>query len=402
MAASLLSVIDWDNLDQAELTTACKLLMKATQERFSIGYMKIDGSGTQNGSGAYKDIFPYGSNSPKYKLNTGDPLVIDSVELEAMLKETGRNYFDRTLWLAELGGNSVNYNGVALYHPSSNNALDPITYSSRLLELAGHTSYPDFSETVTTSEVKKWFDIVTQFKYCQRIITTASHGDEYDYYKIGEFDVELDAPITGSPGARKEAEKDYGTGDGLTLPSGTEYEDFEAAFDSLPNTDNEESEYNGTGTYDPSRPYYMRVYKSGGVPGVYHTTLCYYKMRHEIDYDTLQTEIGNTGMPKDLFRENKYTVVNSVYDDTDFTAPTYSETEDETYEADLTEVKTGTVIKLTEELPISSFGTVADSLSANSTATSAKQWTESMSLTEQPFRFVEFWDYEGGFDYYTP
>lgn len=402
MASSLLSVIDWDNLDKAELTTACKLLMSATQERFSIGDLKIDASGSQQASSPYNDIFPYGSNTPKYRLDSGDPLIIDSAELETMLKEAARNYFDRTLWLAELGGTAVDMNSVALYHPTNNNAVDSVTYSSRLLELAGHTDYPDFSETVTTSEVKKWYDIITQMKYCHRIMVATSRGDEYECYKVGEFDVELNAPVTGDPGARGPAEKDYGTGDGLTLPTGTEYSNFKTAFDSLPNEDNEDSEYNPVGTYSPNSPYYMRVYKSGSIPGIYHCTLCYYSLRHEIDYASIHSDLGISGMPKDLFRHNLYSITSSVYDDATFTAPTYSENENETYESDLTETKVGTVLELEEPLPISSFGAVATSIAANTTAGTAKQWKEDVTITEQPYRFIEFWDYEGGFDYYTP
>jgi hypothetical protein len=400
MAASLLAVIDWDNLDRAELTTACKLLASATQERFSISDIRLEGTGSQQAGAPYKDIYPYGSNTPIYKLEAGEPLILDSTLLENMLKEAARNFFDRTLWLAEMGEASISYNSLALYHPTNNNASDPVTYSSRLLELAGHTSYPDFSETVTTSEVKKWYDIITQMKYCQRILTTASLGDEYDLFKIGEFDTSLDAPVSGDPGARGPAEKDYGTGDGLTLPSGTEYSDFKTAFDSLPNTDNEDSIYNQAGTYLPATPYYMRVYSSGGTPGIYHTTLAYYKLRHELDYASIHSGLGISGIPKDLFRENEYNIVISSFYDTTFTAPTYSETEAVIYESDLTETSSGVVLKLVEELPISSFGAVAASLST--TGSPSRQWREDMTITEKPGRFIEFWDYDGGFEYYTP
>ena len=111
MADSLLADIDWTDLDSAEMTTAVRVLCITLQERFNIGACDLEGDYSTGGTPAnpsdniLKDMFPYKTNSPRWTLNDGDPLINYTASGQAaqndmihLIENAAQHYADIEKW----------------------------------------------------------------------------------------------------------------------------------------------------------------------------------------------------------------------------------------------------------------------------------------------------------------
>jgi hypothetical protein len=386
MAASLFAVIDWDNMTYNELVTACKLLMSATQERVTIGQMPLNQK-----LGSNLDVFDWGNNTPAYKLSDGDPLILPNSTIESMLNTIAANYVDIAK-TEDFIGDSVSFIGGMVKR--LNASADDPSYPNRLLELAGYTSYPDFSDTVTTHEVKKWYDILGIAKYVGRTKNISTTTNTYTRVRV---DGEMDKTNSGATNYLNWSEA-YGTSpaSGRTTTS-TEWSNFDTAHADLFGEGDEEfwfEEGEGVGQ-DFRRVYtYRAEYDSTG----YNCWARGLKYSMVLDYSLLHTNAGGSGLP---ISYKAYSLLDFTIDGTDttngFTAPTFNKTEDVIYEATLTTSTASAVVTVTETPEINEAG-------IPSTAPTPASTTTSRAFVEQYMNnfLIEDWDGDGGFEYYTP
>lgn len=386
MPASLFAVIDWDNMTYNELVTACKVLMSATQERVTIGQMPLNQK-----LGSNLDVFDWGNNTPAYKLEDGDPLILPNSTIQSMLSTIATNYVDLTK-TEDAIGSGVSFIGGMVKR--LNAAADNPIYPNRLLELAGYTSYPDFSDIVTTHEVKKWYDILGVARYVARTKNISTTTNVYTRVRV---DGEIDKTNAGGTDFFNWSEA-YGTSppSGRTTTS-TEWTNFDSAHGIIfAQGDSEywfeEGEAEGQ---DFRRVYtYRAEYDSTG----YNCWARAFEYVLELDYSLFHTNAGGSGLPLSY---KAYSLLDFVTDGTDtgngFTAPTFAKTEDLIYEASLSTSTAVDVVTITENTEITPAGIPA-------TAPTPASATVSRAYVEQYMNnfFIEDWDGDGGFDYYTP
>lgn len=239
--ASPLADIDWDNLQGAEVTTSVRLLCLATQERYIIGTTDWPGG---VGVGYYNEYPMYEPplNNPKYA-QPFDALA-NSVQLNNMIDAMASVYRDKVR-IDEYAAGKVLTSAPPtstelIYLRLSSPADDPVTYHNRLFELASipgtdGSQYPDLS-TLSGTEIKKWYDLITQFKWLERGRYKNGSGTVYESDGPGA-DVTLngifDPSERGLVGERNDnmsSGEDYETYPSELL---TEYPTFKADHDAL-------------------------------------------------------------------------------------------------------------------------------------------------------------------------
>lgn len=395
MAVSPLAQIDWTDLDSADMPLAVSLLMSATQERYSIACIDIDGGMRSGQSITRLDKFPYKDNDPDYTTNSGDPMWNITTTVTNLIGNMIKFYADIEKWddaATDLSSETTKYN-------LSMTADDSGTYSNRLFEVTGYTSYPDLS-VYAPEEVKKWYDMITVCKHVLR-----NHGVVDDnYYRIfkGVFDVEgTDAGTATIDGAEIYAVE-------VDVSSTTEYTDYKADQDALfgtkPTTFDESVD---TGTYPPSdnadEVFRTSITRHASPSETEYT--CWtraWQITYVIDFADMRTTVGFAGRPLSYKNQTRLETLGENFptgEDTNFQFPASVTGIDQRYYT----TNTVTQVSDKDEIEVDHLLS-AVTLPTNITDLSANEVVEvnaylRAGLTEY---FLEFWDAEDGFDYYTP
>jgi len=409
MATSLLAGYNWADLSAEEMTSAVQALAKATQERCNIGFCSMSGTYSTSGSPSFPSedtlskIFPWGGNtSLKWELNIGDPLTDLSQDVQDMLYKCAQNYADIEKWNDADTNKTVsstlwNLLGVA---------DAPLTYDNRLFEITGYTSWPDLS-VYDKREVKKWYDMLTEMKYAFRDI--GNTNDDYLIFE-GEFDQDAE-PFYN-------ADDDLGRGAEWFAPSDptdsayvdpattTPYSDFKTAnsglFGTFSTTYNEDT---GTaGTYPPynNARIYSAVFKRD-TSGDYACYIRAYKMTHVGDYTDFKATTGTSNKPISYKYQTQIEISENfpTGEDTNMTYPQGTTADNQRYYCDLTVTENGdnNEIEVDFDVTTATFPTNLTDIASDESVTGI---FELGGASTYRYRFLEFWDGDGGFEYYTP
>jgi hypothetical protein len=185
--ASLLAGIDWDNLAGEEFTTVLSVLCRALQERYNVGRMGFTGSidgnpGLNPHPSALKNYFPFGNNDPKW-LRTNDNFAALNGDINDLLDACAGEYFDKNELDLQVGGFAPqSASNIALFRYVAA-AQNPI-YHNRLYELVGYDSQVDI-RTGSAIELKKLYDLITRMKWVWR-----PHFINWDNFSAGNNDTE--------------------------------------------------------------------------------------------------------------------------------------------------------------------------------------------------------------------
>lgn len=386
--ASLLEVIDWDNLDSSELTTACKLLMSATQERFSLALMAID-EGVQNTgvSTFLYDSFDWGSNSPVYRLQDGDPLILPDQVITDMISKTAQFYADLVKIGDEIG--STSSLGTAK-KTLSDTADDPGTYPNRLLEIAGYEDYPDFSSTVTTHEVKKWFDILAVMTHIFRRDSKSFVDPNGNLLIQGEFDnVKIGTAFTIG-GA-----KEYGSDPPVTNATTTPWNDFITGHNLLfPGGADTDDIFNPSGVSSITNDGLRYNFRAVNGSTNYHVWQKSFTVTIVLDYAGMKGELGFTGLPLDYQTPGRMNIVSNSVEST-FTAASFREVDLEIYYVQFTESWASDEVSLEIDDGITK-AVIPSTIPAPTPSVSSR-----VDVQFDELDVIENWNGDGGFDYYT-
>ena len=416
MAASLLDVVDWDNLEGVDIPIAVSVLAQATQERFNIGTVDRDGGMSNtpgvNPSITLRDKFPYKSNTPIYTVNEGDPLIDFTDEVEELLREMIPLYADIEKWDDADTDSSTD---TTLFN-LGNDADAPGTYDNRLFEVTGYTSWPDLS-VYAIEEVKKWYDMIVELKYIVR--QSGLRNDDYVIYN-GVFDVEADAFGTANQdGAEYFSNPQLVPVDtGIPIADTSVYDLFEPAnvalFGTLPSQFDESTD---TGTFPPlpfqggsgigSTVYDVRASRS--VSTTYVSWIRAWETTYVTDWTDSVAAIGFIGKP--LSYKNQIAARFSASSSVPSFTPVITYPESTT--ADLQRYYTSNVVTRVGEIdtiavdqkltPITVPTTLAAFTSNNQEVeNNIVLFGSSNTLLFSDFQFLEDWDGDGGFEYYTP
>lgn len=413
MATSPLAEIDWDNLTSAETTTAVKLLAIATQERYNIatvdksgGMRVVSGIGTLPVSDRNK--FPYKNNSPIYTLNAGDPMVDLSIDVAYLFARMIHLYADIEKWDAS---DTNKEDSITLYNLSLP-ADDPMTYSNRLFEVTGYTTYPDLS-IGAPEEVKKWYDMLDACKYVVRNSGVRSNGFHNDDYLI--FDGQFDPSTEGALNVNEDGAEYFG-GD-PTLFSGTPIADnsvyaaFKTGNDDLfgivPTQFDESTD---TGDFPPSFPF-DNVYqiRAARTNDKYFSWVKSWKLTYVTDWTESIAAIGFTGKPLSYKNQCKvnHTLSSNVPSFTPvYTYPASTTADSQRYYTTNVVTRVGNIDEIAVDHLLSpiTVPTNIGAFTSNNTFVVAEIEIEERnnSLQFGSSQMIEDWNGEGGFDYYTP
>jgi hypothetical protein len=395
MAASLLDGIDFDNLPSEVPAVAIKKLAIATQERFNIAIVRTNGTKSSFFNTIFK-YFPYGANTnPEYVLNEGDPIPDLTSEIETLLGFCANLYADVEKW----DDAATNLETGSTSYRLSDTADDSGTYDNRLFEITGYTSYPDLS-VYAKEEVKKWYDMLTELKYIHRSSGFNLGTGSYHIFK-GEFDVGTN-PFYSTDDPLGIDANFYGideTDPNLEDPSNTTpYTDMVTA-----NTNYQTStaaihneDIDGSFTYDTS-PYSVRFRRDGS--GDYISCLRAFTDTHVLNWANIRSTVGMTGKPVSYKRQARVTISETfpTGEDTNMSYPYSTTGDNQRFYCDLsiTEVSDTTEIEI--DLDIN-----PATMPANLTDIGANELVQVSTTVSYPGNWLENWDGEGGFDYYTP
>jgi hypothetical protein len=242
--ASPLAEIDWDNLQAADVPIAMRLLMLATQERYIVGTTEWSGGE----GGPYKNEYPlydpFVNSDPKY--GRPNDVFANGSNLNVMIDAMALGYRDETRLNEYAAGKVLTTTPASateiVYLRLNSPADDPVTYANRLFENAGipgtdGSQYPDLTSG-SPLEVKKWYDIITQFKWVERGRykngfgnVYESDGPEADVHLNGIFDPS-ERGLVGERTDNMKSGEDYGTPNAIEFTE-AEYQDFKADHDGL-------------------------------------------------------------------------------------------------------------------------------------------------------------------------
>ena len=398
--ASPLADIDWTNLDSAELSTAVKLLCKATQERYNIARVEFDGGYFDNPGDPQVFIFPsVDPTTPEYELNDGDPVEDFSTQVQNLLQDCLRFYVDTDKVDAQIGTTEAGTIDIKTY----NDAADaPGTYDNRLFEKTGYTSWPDLS-VYAAAEVKKWYDMVTTLKVVWRTYVNTSGTPSNDNYRIwvGEFDKDFSKfYVVDEDGAEYYGGQTEGEG-GEATSNTTPFTDFKTGNGNLfASGDFTFTEGVDTGTPPEwDRPYKLNVGRLSG--GNYWNYIRAARLTIVGDWTDIEANTGITGRPID-------------YDESIDVIRTFTETfptgedpntgtpaaEDVIYRRSINSV---TAVGDEEKIEIDDQIT-AGTMPTNITDIGTSEEILINIRLENGIRgiFYENWDDDGGFIYFTP
>jgi len=416
MAASPLAQIDWTNLQSADLPLAIKLLATATQERFNIATVDRDGgmrSVVTIGTLSLTDRrrFPYKTNTPLISMNEGDPIFDFTFTVGDLLDKMIRLYADIEKWDTADTDSEGNADTYTLY----GDADDPGTYDNRLFEITGYTSYPDLS-VYAAVEVKKWYDMLVVLKYIFR--QSGLRGDDYLIYN-GVFDVEAEAFFSSNIDGAEYFVSQVNPQDNPETPiaDSTVYDAFEdanvALFGTLPDQFDESTD---TGT-TPPEPFES---ESGDGSTIYNllasrssdeyvSWLRAWETTYVADWTDSIAAVGFTGKPLSYKNQIRavFTASSSVPSFTPvITYPESTTADFERYYTSNVVTRVGDIDKIAVDQKLTPI-TVPTSLSAftgNNQEVLADITLQGSSDTLEfsDFQFLEDWNGEGGFEYYTP
>ncbi len=406
MAASLLADIDWTSLSSAELTTAVKLLCTALQERYAVACINIDGSG--GGSG--RNLFPYGGNNPRWSLSPGSPLanytdsnLADSENLNELLKYTASKYADIDRWNdAATNGDS----GDTLFSLAQTDTDDP-QYETRLLEVTGYTSFPDFT-IITAYEVKKLYDMIKALRYVIRYPQATIRSNVHRIFE-GEFNVNQSAFFVVEDPEGDGANYYKGDAFGSIMSDGVSYADFKVGNSNLfGSTTSTFDESVDSGTHEPpfyngiDNPYYVwfRRFKAGDEK--YTNFIKAFQVKYVIDWSVPQGIQGFTGRPIAYMSQNIITsLVNSfpAGHDTNFQYPGTTTGISQRYWETVTLSNNGEVDTVKRDNLLTGVTLPATQTSIANNQSIEVEPTMSSLLSSI---HLEDWDGDGGFEYYTP
>lgn len=397
--ASPLADVDWTDLDSAEMTTAVKLILVGLQERANLTMVRMDGTYNTLGTPSDQTVsnyFPYGNNTPIYTLNDGDPLIDFTNEVEDLIQKC-MACADIEKW----DDADANSEGNLTQYRLSGVADDPGTYDNRLFEITGYTSYPDLS-VYAPEEVKKAYDMMVEFKYIIR-----AHGIDNDDYMIfnGEFDVEEDSGTLVSNDVDGAdwygiSDKDNGDPVGTTAP----YTDFKAGnnnlFDSGSASYNEDTD---SGTYPPNYqyPYRLRFTRYTG-SGNYVNWLSAFRVTYVADWTDVKAAVGNTGQPISYQNQQNMRGLVNLFptgEDTNWSWPKSTTGIAQRYYTDITLTVNGDKDEIEVDDDLSPV-----TLPTNITDIAAGEQVRITADYANTFRnlFLEYWNADGGFEYFTP
>jgi len=414
MAASLLADIDWADLDSAEMATAVKVLCIALQERFNIAACDLEGDYSTSGNPAnpseqvLSNMFPYKSNTPRWPLNDGDPLV-DYTEsglaaqddLNHLLVNTALNYADIEKW----DDAATNKDSGDTRFTLAGIADDPGTYANRLQEVTGYTSYPDLT-VMAPEEVKKLYDMVVVMKLVIRNYNPATQTTAVHRIFTGEFDVDLAAALTTDDNNNGDGGDFYNGGVSTAVSTGTStpYNDFKTGnsnlFGSSAASFNEDTD---SGTFPPSlliaKPYNIsfRRFSSSS----YTNFINSFQTAFVVDWDIAQTAVGFTGKPIDYKAQNTITSLTESFPsghDTSFQYPASTTAVDQRYYETVSDSAVGEVVTISRD-------NLLVGVTLPSTQTSIADGEAILVQAEFANNLrvfiLEDWDGDGGFEYYS-
>lgn len=403
MAASLLAGVDWDNLPSEIPPVIIKLLCLATQERFNIGAISRIGTFFSSSGGGAKDddeidnTFPYFIiTDPQWELNEGDPVPDFSGEIQNLLHNSLRFYADTEKWTDALGTSTITLFNL-------NAAADvPGTYDNRLFEITGYTSWPDLS-VYAKEEVKKWYDMLTALKKVIRQRGDDQGGAVGDDYMIydGIFDVEQ-----GKFFFVDQTGADFYTIDPTNyeaVSNTTPFDNFttanDALFGTLPDSFDESTD---SGTYPPEldTPYHIRVARKGD--GNYVTWNKSFVPTYVADWDIIEAAIGLPGKPLSYENHQFLQILTNNFpsgEDTNFVFPASTTAAQQRYLSTNILTRNLNIDKITVDLDLTPVDTptLITDLLVNENVLVKVFMARAMGSY-----FLEDWDGEDGFSYYTP
>lgn len=415
MAASLLADIDWTNLDSAEMTTAVKVLCIAMQERFNIGAMNMDGTYSTSGTPAnpsddtLKDMFPYKTNTPRWPLNDGDPLIdytnnqAAQDDLVHLIQNAAQHYADIEKW----NDAATNKDSGDTRFVLSGAADAPGTYDNRLLEVTGYTTYPDLT-VMAPEEVKKLYDMVVIMRYVVRNTQATLRSNVHRVFG-GEFDVSQAGNFSeGDDGDGANYYNSGSSSDVTPITNTTPYSAFETGNSNLFGSSAASfDESTDSGTYEPpffggvDQPYYIKLVVTSGKAG-YRNLIRAFQTHFVIDWATPKTAVGFIGKPLEYKTQNNMTSLTNTFPtgfDTNFNYPATTTAVDERYWETVTISTTLEVVTVKR-----------DNLLVGVTLPAAPNSLAASDVIEVDPRMggnlivfqLEDWDGDGGFEYYTP
>ena len=407
---SPLEEINWNNLSSAEVTTAIRLLMLTTAERYVIGQMNQSGLyGTAIG-----DLFPRyvpAVNNPDWGLPNTPLGGMSPANIKDSLDGLATWYIDKAkfdLIDGQAANNSLFVNARLIA-----NADDPVTYHNRMFELAGipgtdGSQYPDLQHG-SPVEVKKWYDLITQCKWVDG--RARRQLDWLENFSQPDNDVDLEGeydPNTGkSFTVDEEGCENYGLGTGES-PTGdlTAWNAWRTAHDNLWGTFS--TSYFRSELFDSSipipprpefRPEYIYFIHARRNSGVYKVQTQAMRSRVIIDWSTHRNVIGSTGKPLNYAAVHQVFGQVSEFGSTGITWPgthsiwknfsiAFNEIDADTTEVICTPTFPKAIIPASL-IPNNTFYKVWVTL-PNAPSNAIQQW------------LIELWDGDGGFVFFTP
>jgi hypothetical protein len=417
MAVSPLAQIDWTNLGSADLPLAVNLLAVATQERFNIATVRRSGGIRAGFNAGDRNHFPYKSNGPSdWTLNSGDPLGDFTDQVETLLSDMIKLFADVEKW----DDAATDQETTDTVYVLSGAADDSGTYANRLFEVTGYTSYPDLS-VYAAEEVKKWYDMISE---CTTIVRKSGlDNDDYFIYD-GVFDVEADAlynaNIDGAEYFTAQANpKDFPR---TELPDNSVYAAFDTAntalFGTAPDRFDESTD---TGTTPPDRTGGPRFYEMQASvakspdPYEYTSWLRAWTVSYVADWEDSMSAIGFTGKP--LSYANQLRIIHGTsLSNCSFipviTYPASTTANSQRYYTSNVVTRSGDkdIIAVDPKLsPVTVPATAAALSDAWDTSNNQGISLGHVIGVDESFgdlgfsdtQFLELWNGEGGFDYYT-
>jgi hypothetical protein len=390
MAESLLAVIDFEDLSTCEYSILVKTILSATQERYSISRVNIDGD-SQPFTGAETFArFKYGTNDAKYKFNEGDPVIFNRDLMVDLIENAADDYADLEKIYDEIGSEQIDF----IQKRLGLDADDDETYESRLMEVAEEEEYPDF-QIISSHDVGIWYNLIKQLTHILRFYTKSSADRVGDYAKlnlIGGFDTTNAGTILTPQGAR-----DYGSDPSVLNTNTTPWTDWKTAHDNLFSGDDTGDAFDQAGTYLPTDPANERYRLRASIGGSnYHVWLKAFSIQYEVDFSGIKDFLGNEGLPLDFARLNIMEIAqNTVATADGWTAASFRENEDEVYEEVLSETWDGDTVKIDIDDGITK--AVIPSSLPTTTGQSNDIYVRFGDIHSG---FIENWDGEGGFDYF--
>jgi len=389
--------------------------MRATQERFTIGQVQANGT-IFYGQGSRSHMFPVGdpiANSPEYGSPTG-PLACPTGYVQTLLDRASGRYGDKTKIDATVGTNRSLYSNTDLFNLRRLNGPpdDPITYLTRLHELAGVPgigtvpgpgfAWPDIS-VGAPEEIKKWYDLVTVMKWTATNDVSGG-GTNWgfmddapnDVRQRGEFDPTINGILytSGVDGAKM-----YGATGVPATTDETEYLLFKTGHDKLfaDGGDDWFSRVDGpTEVYEPTTLDRYELLFDGSTGPPYIIRLKAYQAQYQLDWSQTHSNWNLTGVPKEAERIQYISITDNNV--SSIASPTQTHTEDIIYKPTMIITNTGAstqTIDVQDQI-------VKTSIPATSAGFGNGKFDYQVTIPNfLSFTFL-LWDYDGGFFYFTP